>query len=120
MILSCSYASLWYGFAKGYEYQLGSNLADSAFTINSINLIREGKTEEAIDSLERTLDTQILERALVDTKFVKYIVGLTESDQKAVGILEKRIIDHRKSTNYKCTNGKEVCETINDFINNKK
>ncbi|MCW8943717.1 MAG: hypothetical protein OQL27_03025 [Sedimenticola sp.] len=120
VIVSCSYLSLWYGFAKGYEHKLSDNLAESVFTVRSLSLMREGKADEAIKSLEGQLDTQIVEKTVGDSTFVKYIVGLPKTSQQTISKLENLIIQYRKSTNYKCSSSEEVCEVINGFIYGNK
>lgn len=117
IVIGCSYASLWFGFAKGYQFELGQNLAESVTTSKALAFIREGKDKEAIDLLEGMLDTQIVERSVLDKKFVKYIIGMSESDMEVEQKLEGLIIQYRKSTNYNCAEPKPVCDIINGFLN---
>lgn len=119
IIAACSYASLWYGFTKGYEYKLHQNLIESIYTSRSLSLIREGNIEKAVAELEGMLDQQIVERSATDGKFADYIVGMSESDINTTQKLEAQIIQYRKSTNYKCTTSKPACDAINEFIYGK-
>ncbi len=117
IVIACSYISLWFGFVKGYQYELGQNLAESVTTSKVLALIREGKDEEAIGLLESMLDTKIVERSVSDKKFVKYIIGMSASDVEVEQKLEGLIIQYRNSTNYSCAEPKPVCDIINGFLN---
>ncbi|MCP5077627.1 MAG: hypothetical protein GY951_06170 [Psychromonas sp.] len=116
IIACCSYASLWYGFAKGYQYEVGENLVDSVTTSKVLTLMREGKNKEAIELLEGMLDTQIIERSVSDREFIKYIIGLPKPDKKVDQRLKEHITQYRKSTNYECTLAKPACEIINGYL----
>ena len=117
IIVSCSYASLWYGFAKGYEYRLGDNLAESVITVSTLKLVRAGETNKAIESLESTLDTNIVSRQISDKNFIHYIAGLPTTSDQTTNNLESKIIKYRQETNYQCDSAPEVCELINGFLN---
>jgi hypothetical protein len=119
IVIATSYASLWYGFTKGYQYRSSRNLVESIVTTKVLTHIRSGENEKAIKQLEDMLDLQIIDRlttSATDKDFGKYIIGMPKRDVINDQRLKARIIDYRISTNYKCTTLEQVCEVINAYI----
>ena len=120
LFVICSYVSLWFGFAKGYEYKLGDNLTESLMIVSTLDKIHSAKTDEAIELLEITLDLNIVTREVIDQNIIKYMFGLPTLDDESIDNLESKIIKYRESSDYQCTSERSVCDVINGFLNVKE
>ena len=120
VILGISYASLWYGFAKGYEYRNSDNLAESIMIVHALKSLRSDHTDDATYKFEALLDKNIIERSVGDTEFINYIVGLPKSSPETIATLEAQIIEYRKSSDYQCDSIQEACEIVNQYIHGKQ
>ncbi|MES9861018.1 MAG: hypothetical protein ABW138_09235 [Candidatus Thiodiazotropha sp. 4PDIVS1] len=118
-VLGISYASLWYGFSKGYEYRTSDNLTESIMIVHALKSLRSNKTDDAAYQLENILDKNIIERSVGDTDFIKYVVGLPQNSPETVAILKARIINYRKSSGYVCDSIEEACEIVNRYVYEK-
>jgi hypothetical protein len=117
MILALSsYASLWYGFAKGYQYRTSQSLLDAFITASNLQELREGKTEKVISSLEMRMDTNIIEWYVSDRNFINYIIALPKPDPQTDAHFLKGIVKYKESTNTACTLPSDVCATINTAL----
>jgi len=117
ILITVSYSSLWYGFIKGYEYNNSHKLADAVFKTAELKAVRSGEIEKAIDLLEQSLNTNIIEYRYSDKDFIKYIIGLPKPEKETHEKLIQQIRKYRESTSYKCESDKQVCDAISEVLN---
>lgn len=120
ILLSCSYASLWYGFMKGYDFNQSNRLVDAISKVGNLNSIREGKVDEAISSIELQMDTNIIEWHFSDPNFINYIIGMPKNDPNIDSRFVQRIIKYKEANNSKCEINNEVCTAINEALYGNK
>ncbi|MBU1190339.1 MAG: hypothetical protein KKE76_01370 [Gammaproteobacteria bacterium] len=116
VVLASSYAGLWLGFVKGYEYAQKQSALDAMFTVNNLKNLREGETEKVIDSLELELDTAIVEYAMSGEDLSKYLVGLPSADPNVYVRAINFIEEYRDSTPRKCDASEDVCAVISRVL----
>jgi len=117
LLAICSYASLWYGFMKGWEYNASGEMLEAEQARHNLVNLREGKVEEAIDMLESQMGGNILTAYYSDSSFGKYIIGPTMGSSTANETFSKRVQEYMNKYPYKCHPDKEICDAIKNAVN---
>ena len=112
---SC-YASLWYGFIKGGEYNANGRFLDAEIKRSNLVKLREGKIDDAIASIEMNMGSDILTAHYTDGSFSKYIIGpwMVETDSDRV--FAQRIKEYIENYPYQCHPDKETCDAVLEAI----
>jgi len=91
--IACGVSGYIFGYFQGYLGGLGHPAMVNAWqTVNALNAIRENRTQDAIQSLEMNLDTEIIMRANYESSSLQLAKLFENSDGE---VLVKQVGTYR-------------------------